>query len=113
VSGPKRKLLHRERRDPITPEMVELYRQGRALQAKGYDDVDAEGLLADEFRRISKRLDWDLAHRVGQCSVFDNFVGDEPEYMARRSDANHPDLCGWHSGKALQQRLLAACETRG
>jgi hypothetical protein len=57
---------------------------------------------------ISKKLNWTLLHRVGQCSVFDTFDGHEPAYMARRSDPAHPDLCGWYSGKELQQRLQAA-----
>jgi hypothetical protein len=109
MSGPKRTLLARHRKDPITSEMVELFRRGRELQALG----DARGTKADdEFRAVSKRLDWSLLHRVGQCSVFDDFSGEEPDYMASRSSAAHPDLCGWHSGKAMQQRLQAALDTQ-
>jgi hypothetical protein len=104
----KRTLLQQERRDPITQEMLRLFRRGRQLQLLGADDIDAKGAESDEFRALDKKLNWTLLHRVGQCSVFDNFDGDEPQYMARRSDAAHPDLCGWHSGKELQRRLEAA-----
>jgi hypothetical protein len=30
--------------------------------------------------------------------------------QARRGDAAHRDLCGWHSGKELQRRLQAAVD---
>jgi hypothetical protein len=55
--------------DPA-PEMVELFRQGRELQAEGYDDVDAEGPKPDESWTLAAApwLDVDQGHlwrRVG------------------------------------------------
>jgi hypothetical protein len=112
VSGPKRTPRSRQRKEPITPEMVELYKRGRELQAQGHDKARPEWGDDDhpywQFRDIRKRLDWTLLDRVGQCSVFDDFGDEEPDYMARRSDPAHPDFCGWHSGRRLQQALEAA-----
>jgi hypothetical protein len=39
VSGPKRTVRARPRKEPITPEMVELFLRGRALQAEGGSDL--------------------------------------------------------------------------
>jgi hypothetical protein len=111
MSGPKRTLLARQRKDPITPEMVELFRRGREIQKAGATETwEEEGGRRGEFLDITKRLDWSLLHRVGQCSVFDDFSGEEPDYMASRSSTGHPDICGWHSGRAMQQRLQAALD---
>jgi len=115
MSGPKRTTRSRQRKEPVTAEMVELYKRGREIlrhwdfwEHDHWNHFDDDGHPYWQFRDISKRLDWELLHRVGQCSVFDDFSGEEPDYMARRSDAAHPDLCGWHSGRRLQQALEAA-----
>jgi hypothetical protein len=101
----KRTLLVRRRKDPITAEMVTLFRRGRTLQALGAA-ADAEGALADEFRTISKRLDWVLLKRgPHEVSIFDDLGGEPPDYMAARNSEQHPDFNGWYSGREFQKRL--------
>lgn len=109
----KRTLVRRSRREPITSEILALFHQGCELQAEGYDDVDAEGPQADEFRRIDKRLNWTLLGRAPhEVSVFDNLDGDPPAYMQGRSTPSHPDFNGWYSGRVLKQRLMEALAAR-
>jgi hypothetical protein len=101
------KSTRRDRR--LTTEMVELFRRGRELQALGANDDDAEGPLADEFRSISKRLDWELLGRMPhEVSVFDDLEREPPGYMAARNSPSNPDFNGWFSGRELRRRLEEA-----
>jgi hypothetical protein len=110
----KRTVLARPRREPITPEMIELFRRGRELQAEGYDDVDAKGPEADEFKRINKRLCWVLLKRdLHMVSVFDPGLGEHfdapmPGYMTKQPD----DLYGWRSAQATALALQDALDAQ-
>jgi hypothetical protein len=105
----KRTPIARNRKATITAEMVELFRRGRELQALGADDDDADGPLADEFRSIRKRLDWELLGRAPhEVSVLSDLEGEPPGYMQRRNSPSNPDFNGWFSGRELQQRLEEA-----
>jgi hypothetical protein len=95
--------LRRARREPLTPEMVALYRRGCELKRR------KRGKESDEFIAIDKKLNWGLLGRdPHQVSVFANLRGDPPAYMQARDSPAWPDFNGWRSGQESQRRLQAA-----
>jgi hypothetical protein len=111
MSGPKRTVRARRPKSILTEEMVELYRRGCEILAKGGDDIwEEEGGRRREFLDISKRLNWTLLKRVGDVSVFEDLKGEPPGYMKAHNSAAHPDFNGWYSGRELQRQLQAAVE---
>ena len=104
-----RTLRNRQRKAPITEEMVELYRRGRELKKQGL----AHEARHAEFVQIAKRLDWTLLRRhPHEVSVFHDLRGPMPDYMAARCTTAYPDFNGWQSGQELQRRLKAALAAR-
>jgi hypothetical protein len=111
-----RRPKERRRKVPnFTDEVLNLFERGMQLVAEGYDDIDApDDEKHDEFRQISKRLDWKLLGRAPhETSIFEDYADPEPpEYMKARESEAYPDLNGYRSGRLLQQRLLEAIEAR-
>jgi hypothetical protein len=104
----KRTLRRRDRREPLTAEILELFRRGRELVAQGYDDVWADHPDDSphwEFVRIDKRLCALLQRPPHMVSIFEDLSGPVPDYMRQRDMPNDPDFNGWESGRELQQRL--------
>jgi hypothetical protein len=104
MSGPKRTTLSRPRKEPITGEMVELYRRGREIQKARADETwEEEGGRRREFLDIMKRLDISLLGRGWhEASMFADLSGPSP----------NPDSHGWVSGRELQEQLQAALDAR-
>jgi hypothetical protein len=111
-----RRTIERRRKVPkFTDEVLDLFERGMQLVVEGYDDIDApDDEKHDEFRQISKRLDWTLLGRAPhETSIFEDFADLEPpEYMKARESEAYPDFNGYRSWRLLQQRLLAALEAR-
>jgi hypothetical protein len=77
--------------------MVDLFRRGQKLLVAGKQD-------SDEFKAISKKLDWELLHRAGDISVFDDELdGEMPGYMVNLANG-----AGWPDSVALRKALLEA-----
>ena len=83
-----RRTIERRRKVPkFTDEVLDLFERGMQLVVEGYDDIDApDDEKHDEFRQISKRLDWTLLGRAPhETSIFEDFADLEPpEYMKAR-----------------------------
>jgi hypothetical protein len=95
-----------ERGGEITSEMLALYARGREILRVGdQEQWEDEGGRRREYLDICKRLDWELFHRVGMYSIFDDFSSETYSDGARRDTS---ELHGWHSGRELQAALEAA-----
>jgi hypothetical protein len=112
-----RRPTDRRRKVPtkFTDEVLDLFERGMQLVSEGYDGLDApDDEKHDEFRRISKRLDWRLLGRSPhETSIFEDYSDPEPpDYMKARESEIYLDFNGYRSGRLLRQRLLEAVEAR-
>ena len=101
----KRRRLNRSQGPAITAGMVELFKRGCELQAAGFDDVEAKGPEAAEFRAIDKQLSWSLLHCVGGPSVFDPALDSEPYPWLTLSHGAYRD---WPMMQAWRKALMEA-----
>jgi hypothetical protein len=114
----KREPRQRFPKTSVTPEMIQLWEQGRALMAEGHDDVWGDHSEDDDphwdFVRVDKRLNWTLLKRAPhEISVFNRGLGEAydeamPDYMQARCTIAHPDLYGWYSAQRMAKELEAA-----
>ena len=77
-----RRPTNRRRKVPtkFTDEVLDLFERGMQLTSEGYDDPGAsDDEKHDEFRRISKLLDWRLLGRSPhETSIFEDYSDPEP-----------------------------------
>ncbi|TAI65699.1 hypothetical protein [Bradyrhizobium sp. Leo170] len=107
MSGPKRTIIGRSRKELVTPQMLDLFARGLVLVAGDHDHDDDQSPEHEEFNRIEKKLGWSLIG-IQTVSVFDReIMGPPPAYMqsAVRED--------WLAMQAWRKALLAALAARG
>jgi hypothetical protein len=106
MSGPKRTIVDRARRQKFTLEIIATFQRAAALWDAAHDDD--EGPAHAEWRKLSKRLNWTLLGLPPHCCQIEDPALDGPPYLP----SEYAQSRDWLRCQRIRRALMEATVNR-